>query len=343
MKRKHTKIAAILICCLAILTLASCGSNHNQSATNDDTQTQGEASDTAGTEESGGDTGSSSEDSSESYDPWTQYDPEKSDQKLSYSCSVDLETKQYSKVISDLHDEIDRCDGIVYQEETSHSDPYWYYSEENKPETGNVDGLFETHLTVKIPSKNYQDFLDALNQNEGIHIVSRTQNVADITQSYVDNNSEIQVLENRQQRLTQMMQQATSLTDKLELESSLTEVERELIQAKSDKSGLTDYVTYSTVELTITEVQEYTKASDHSFGSRVTRALSKAWKGFVHFWQGFVIFLIYLIPVLIVLAAFFFLIRFITRKVRKKSGKQGSGGGSGSHKGGFFGRRGKNT
>ena len=80
-------------------------------------------------------------------------------------------------------------------------------------------------------------------------------------------------------------------------------------------------VAMSTVTLNLYEVVEYSPEKE-SFGTRLGNAFVSGWKGFASFWQGFLVFLVRALPVLLtlaVIAAGIVLIVKLQQKRRKKT------------------------
>ncbi len=77
-------------------------------------------------------------------------------------------------------------------------------------------------MTVRIPVQQLDAFTEAV--GSASNIVSSSRSTEDVTLSYVDTESRITALKTEQTRLLELMEQAETMSDLLEVESRLTEV-----------------------------------------------------------------------------------------------------------------------
>ena len=140
-----------------------------------------------------------------------------------------------------------------------------------------------------------------------------------ITKTYNDNETTIQVLNAEKERLADMMDKAETIQDMIAIEQRLSEVETQLNQANTTKSGMDMDIEYSTITVTVEEVSALSDIENpkDSFGSRIARAFGRSWTGFISFLQNFLLFLIRALPFLILLALLIFITVKIIRHRRK--------------------------
>ena len=81
-------------------------------------------------------------------------------------------------------------------------------------------------LTLRIPVEKLAEFTAAVNSLS--NVVSSSRNTEDVTLQYVDTESRVKTLETERDRLLELMEQAETMSDLLEIESRLTEVRGEL-------------------------------------------------------------------------------------------------------------------
>lgn len=172
-------------------------------------------------------------------------------------------------------------------------------------------------LTVRIPAEKLEEFTAAV-ENAG-NVVSSSRSTQDVTLEYVDTESRITALKTEQARLLELMDEAATMSDLLEIESRLTDVRGELEQYASRLKVLENQVDYATVNLDLTEVTEYTPVAEKT-------RLQKIRDGFVDSIQGvwngildFISFVIIDLPYLVVLGlALWAVIALIRRGIRKR-------------------------
>ena len=239
-------------------------------------------------------------------------DPKASEQKLIYTCDVTIETLAYKETMESVRALIDKYGGIIQSESTSDSSYNWYYS--------NYDGsgTMTTYMTVRIPTKDYRNFIAGL-EGEGSRIRNKSEYVQNITRAYNDQSVLIESLEKQETRLMEMMDQAETIEEMIAVEDRLTEVQTELNQAKRALASMDTDIAYSTVNLSIDEVREYTPDTNkETFGERFKRSFSRSWSAFVEFLQDAVIALVYLLPFILLLGAIVAVVLLMVRRSNRK-------------------------
>ena len=235
-----------------------------------------------------------------------------SEEKLVYTCDMTVETTEYQKTASALKAKIKEFGGIIEAETETDSDTTWYYSNHTR-----YGATMRLILTIRIPSERYSEFLESAGSLGKVR--QKAQHVQNISRRYSDTEARIKALETEEERLLEMLKKAQSVEEMLYVEERLTDVEYELSTQRSALSGMDLDVAYSTINITLTEVLEYTEEERPgvTFIQRVGNAFSDTWDFFKDFSEGFVIVLIYLIPFMI-LAAIVLAFIFIVRKAKDK-------------------------
>ena len=211
----------------------------------------------------------------------------KTEEKLVYRSSVTLETKDYTSLLDELNEIIRRYNGVT----------------QTMRESNTARRTFS--LTVRIPSEHFDEFIQSLRKSSG-SMTDIYTSVDNITKRYNDNDLRISALETQHARLLQLLADAKDLNDVILIESRLSDVETELTRLQSYKNSMDSDVAYSTIDLTVCEVQTY---SETSFWSRLTNAFSGSLSNFTDNMEGLVIWVIYALPNLVLLAAVYFLLR----------------------------------
>jgi len=242
----------------------------------------------------------------------TEIDPDESEQKLIYTCDVQMETMAYQETMDNIKSLIKKYNGIIESESTSDGEYDWYYSNPSH------SGTKSTYMTVRIPAKDYDHFLANLEGSDS-KIRSQSQYVQNITRAYNDQTVLIEALKTQETRLIEMMDKAETIEDMITVEARLTEVQTQLNQAKRALATMDTNVSYSTINLSINEVREYTPNTHReTFGERLARGLRESWSGFGEFLQDALIAIIYLFPFLILIGAIAFVIILLVRRGNKK-------------------------
>lgn len=132
-------------------------------------------------------------------------------------------------------------------------------------------------LTVRIPAQRVDEFTEEMS---GIaNVVSTNLSREDITLSYVATESRAKALQTEEARLLELMEQAETMADLLEIESRLTDVRYELENRASQLRLYDNQVDYATIYLSIDEVQEYTPVEEPTVWERISGGFASSVKG----------------------------------------------------------------
>ena len=231
-----------------------------------------------------------------------------STQKLIYTCDMKMETTEFEKTMNELNRLIVEYKGFIEADSRSDNASDWYYSSYKKK-----NGSLSAYVVIRIPTENYEAFLSDL-EGQG-RIRSKNSSVENITRTYRDTETTIKALKTQEERLLEMLKNCETIEDMITVEARLTEVQTQLQIYESRLSGMDMDVAYSTVNLTVTEVLEYTPEEQpvytSTFLDRLKNTLRDTWDGFLDFLENFLFFLIRVTPILLVLGIFFGLIVLI--------------------------------
>jgi len=127
-------------------------------------------------------------------------------------------------------------------------------------------------LTVRVPAESVDQFTREV---EGLcNVVSSNKNLEDITLTYVSTESRMKALQTEEARLLELMEQAETMSDLLEIEARLTDVRYELESVTSRLRTYDNQVNYATIYLYIDEVQQYTPAPERTVWQRISEDFS---------------------------------------------------------------------
>lgn len=234
-----------------------------------------------------------------------------SQEKLVYTGSLSIETLDYGETMKNIRAYIKQYGGIIEYEEEYDNDSTWYYSESARRRATK-----NSHLTLRIPTENFETFLTSMEGTGKIR--SRSTNVENITRAYNNTASRIESLETQHQRLLEMMEEATTVEDMIIIEERLSEVERELKTYQNDLNRMDTDVKYSTIHLSVQEVMEYTPEPNGfptaNFLKRIQETWTYAWENFVYFLQQLVLLAIRLLPFVLLIAPIIYLYRWYRKK-----------------------------
>lgn len=234
------------------------------------------------------------------------------EEKLVYNCDLSIQTLNYNDTISNIKDKINQYNGIIESEREYDSDYDWYYEDYYKS-----SGSLSNDLTVRIPSKNYHEFLFSL-EGDG-KIISKESSVENISREYYDVQTVIDSLKIQESRLMDMMNSANTIDDMIAVEKRLTEVQTQLNQYKTQLSLMDNDVNYSTVNINVQEVVEYSKtpAKTNTFFDRLKNTIVDTWHFFWNMLEWLLFLAIRLIPISIIVIPVVILIKSISKKKKE--------------------------
>lgn len=227
------------------------------------------------------------------------------ERKLIKTVNMDVETKEYDKLMTELKNQVSQLGGYIESMDTYNGSSYSYYRSSRS-----------ANMTIRIPKDKLDGFVDTVT---GIsNVVRRSDNVEDVTLAYVDMESRKKALETEQDRLLELLQRAESINDIIVLEERLSDVRYQLESMESQLRTLDNQVDYSTVYLDINEVQELTPVVEQTpverIGEGFVESLQDIGDGAVDFAVWFVV----NIPYFVVWAVIIIVIVVIVRACCKK-------------------------
>ncbi len=174
--------------------------------------------------------------------------------------------------------------------------------------------------TLRIPAENFDLF------NEGLggilNIVSSSSNADEVTASYYDIQSRIEVLELQKESLQTMYDNYTDYKDinsLISLQDKLFAVIEEIESYKTMLRVYDDKVSYSTVHLSINEVIDYTEDTENdTFWQKLGKSISGGWDVFLTIMTGLVTTLAFLLPELVLVAIIITVAIMISKRIKKE-------------------------
>lgn len=240
-------------------------------------------------------------------------------EKLVYTCNIDLETLNYYNTVDSIKNKIAKFDGVIESENETDNEYNWYYNDYQK-----TSGTLNNYLTIRIPSKYYFDFLDSLD-GEG-KIVSKSSNVENISKKYYDTESIVKSLKIQEERLLEMMEQCETIEEMITVETRLTEVQTQINSYNNELSYMDTNVNFSTININIKEVVEYDETlypeKTNTFFDRLINTIKDSCKSFLNILEWLLFFVIRMIPVLIIFIPIIILIIKIIKKFKKRKLKK---------------------
>ena len=153
-----------------------------------------------------------------------------------------------------------------------------YISDERLDDYGD---RLNTSLTIRVPSSSY-DTLVALIEQVGEKTDSKSVNVQDVTEEYIDVEARLKTKKELEARYHEILKQAHTVTDILSVESNLNNVRAEIESMEGRLKYLMSQVSFSTLNLNFYQQL----STDYGFGGKLADGLGNGWTNFLTFFIG---------------------------------------------------------
>lgn len=236
-------------------------------------------------------------------------------EKLVYSADIDVETKDIDFALDSIYAKIKEYGGII--------------QDENRRNMGNVvyDDYYRhtsnasAYIYVRVPQENYDAFINSIEDKDGnIVVCNISKNVQNMTKVYYDTESRLRSLRIQEERLFNFMESAKSVSEMLDVEDRLTDVQYEIDSATNSLATIDNDVKYSKVSLEIQEVVKYTDKQENpkNFFERVWGYMTDSLDNFLDNCEDIIEVAIYAIPNIFLLVVFYFVIVKVFRVIKAK-------------------------
>lgn len=228
--------------------------------------------------------------------------------KIIREARIEMQTENYSEDMAALEELVTSMGGFITSREE--------WGSEQSAETGENPRTLS--LTLRIPSDQLDAFVEQAKQ-VGI-VTASSISETDVTDQYTDTDRRLQAYQKQYDRVLEMMDQATTVEELIQIESELSRLEMEIESCQGTLNYWDARVNYSTVYIYVDEVRRAISANP-SLGERMRTALANSWDDFTQGCQDLVVNLYAAIPYIavwiVVLAAAGGIAVLIARKVRK--------------------------
>ena len=234
------------------------------------------------------------------------------ERKLIRNVSMNLETREFDALTKSISDAVTFFGGYMEQADVSGNSLYW---------SGERSSRY-SNITARIPENKLDAFLTEVS-SQG-NVTYKNESVQDVTLQYTDITSRKKTLQMEQERLWELLEKAESVDAVIALEARLSEVRYQLESIESQLRTLDNQIVYSTVYLSIQEVQVLTSTDPDTIPVRIQKGLSRSFNTLKISSVDFLVWFISSLPILAVFAVLVFIAVIILKKPlkRRKTRKQ---------------------
>lgn len=212
------------------------------------------------------------------------------DRKLIRRINLTAETEDMDALLSQINQRVSQLEGYIEARSVYNGSAY----------SGKVHR--NATLTIRIPADRLDQLVEQLG---GIsNIISNREESDDVTLQYTATESRLKVLKTEEERLLAFMAEAKTVSEMLEIENRLTEVQAELESLTSQLNVYDNLVDYGTVNLSISEVEQYTElvTEEPTLWEQIADGFTGSLRNMGNILKTLFVFAITVIPYLIPLA-----------------------------------------
>lgn len=236
--------------------------------------------------------------------------------KIIYSAGATVETTDFEGTVAGVNALVKTHGGFI---ESSSVNGTNFYNRAR----GYAGGR-SAYFTLRIPSAHFNELMNSLSTLGNVpYTHTYTEN---ISSRYYDTEARLKAYRAQETSLLAMMEKAESVEDIIAIEDKLSDIRYNIESLQTTLNGWDRQVEYSTVELSVEEVREYTPEAETpvSYGSELILALKNGLRSVGEFFKELLVWLVGALPVLVILAVLFFVLRrpvkklFAKRRARKQ-------------------------
>lgn len=233
-------------------------------------------------------------------------------QKLIRTVYMDAETQSMTELLAWMDGRVAALGGYYEQKSVyrrgSRDDGSFYHSGD---------------FMIRIPAQNLDQFVSLVGENA--NVTSSSESTENVTLTYVSTQSRVEALEVEQDRLLELLENAETMEDLLTIEARLTDVRWELENYASQLRVLDNQVNYSTIHLSVWEVDKPTVVAERTVWQKIGDGFSEnagdMWDGLVNTFIWLITVIPYLIP-LALIGGVVVLVFKSGKKLKIKKGKK---------------------
>ena len=233
--------------------------------------------------------------------------PETDPSKIIYSASATVETTDFDGSVARLLELVEENKGWIESSSMNGAN----YRSIARGSSYNRSASY----TLRIPSDRFEPLMGSLSEIGNVpYSHTYTENV---TSQYYDTQARLTAYQTQETRLLEMMEKAETVSDVIAIEEKLTELRYQIESLQSTLKNWDRQVAYSTLDLEIQEVIEYTPESRMSYGQELALALTNGLRRTGEFFKDLLLAIVGALPALVILAVVLAILIPVWKKRRK--------------------------
>lgn len=172
-------------------------------------------------------------------------------------------------------------------------------------------------MSVRVPAAKFNEALDEIRKTAS-RVIVETVKGEDVTEQFIDIEANLKAKKALEQQFLEIMKQARSVEDALEVQSQLASVRGEIEKIEGRKRFLENQASLSTIKIKLQTPAAFSQNSSgffYQFGDAFGRGFDAA----LSFILGFVTFIVAILPfLLLVVLPLYLVIRYFMKRLRKQ-------------------------
>jgi hypothetical protein len=239
--------------------------------------------------------------------------PSEFSDKIIYSASVGVEAIDFDRALDDTYKLITRYGAFIensYIGGVNYETKYYGYSP-----------LRSADFTIRVPYDVFSEMLTTLDTIG--NVVYRRDNAQNVSAEYTDVESRLKMYRVEESRLFTYLEKAETVADMIEIEARLSEVRYNIENLTSSLKNLDNHIEYSTVTLSISEVEKLTETEPvhrtywQQVGDGLKSTTKKVGVFFTNLFKGIIV----NIPIIIILAVIVAAVIVIVKVGKRRSAR----------------------
>lgn len=290
-----SKVTSIFLVLLLALSITACSSSEKLSEDSFDSDAN-----YSGYTEDYLETGDIAESTSESKNSVTN------NRKIIETITYSVQTKTFDDFVKKLEDNAIELGGYIESSDVSGN-------------TYDDDSPRYASYVFRIPSEKVDEFTTTVSDNSTV--TNKTVNTEDVTLQYVDIESRVNALESEKKALEDLLKNAQSTADIIEIRDMLTDVIYEIESNKSQLRTFDSLIDFTSITVDIHETEHPQVVEKQTVWQEISTNLSDNFRGVWEFVVDSFVFIVSSIPFLLLFGVYLAVIFIIVKIVKRKSQK----------------------
>lgn len=230
--------------------------------------------------------------------------------KIIYSASATVETTDFDGTVKGVNELVKAHGGFI---ESSSVNGTNYYNKSRGYQSSR-----SASFVIRIPSADFNTVMSSLSTLGNVpYTYTFTKN---ISSRYYDTQARLNAYKTQEQSLLRMMELAETVEDVIAIEDKLSDIRYSIESLQTRLNGWDRQVNYSSIDLEVQEVREYTSETveQPGYGKQLWMSLKDGLEVVGEFFKDFLVWFVGALPTLSVLTVLFFLFRPLLRKAKDR-------------------------